>query len=67
MVREIGAHVNELCRVSYSGIRLGELPKGSWRELKKREVAELRRRVQPKPKDDAKTRGKGRHKPSSAK
>jgi 23S rRNA pseudouridine2605 synthase len=41
MIVSIGNHVVELVRIEQSGLRLGSLPKGKWRELKPAEIESL--------------------------
>ncbi|TLN18071.1 rRNA pseudouridine synthase, partial [bacterium] len=43
MVRAVGGNVSDLCRVSFAGIELGDIPEGKWRFLTKKEVANLKK------------------------
>jgi pseudouridine synthase len=43
MVRKLRNHVSRLKRIRVAGIRLGDLPEGSWRHLTNKEVTSLKR------------------------
>ena len=43
MVRKLQNHVSRLKRIRVAGIRLGDLPEGSWRHLTNKEVTSLKR------------------------
>ncbi len=45
MLRALGGRVSDLRRTNFAGLELGVLPEGAWRQLGRKEVAALRRRV----------------------
>jgi 16S rRNA U516 pseudouridylate synthase RsuA-like enzyme len=47
MCDEVGLRVLRLLRIEFSGLKLGELESGKWRELNRGELARLTRGQQP--------------------
>ena len=43
MVEQVGHQVVQLCRIRFGPLRLGDLPRGMWRELTEEELRELSR------------------------
>jgi 16S rRNA U516 pseudouridylate synthase RsuA-like enzyme len=45
MVRKVGNQVSDLKRIRIANIKLGDLPKGRWRHLTKKEKEDLLKRI----------------------